>query len=93
MSVVLDDCLSLHERVPEDLPGLSFPDEPGQWGVAKLLTRTVREIPEQEIIRSPTDDEPAHGDVMGVKNSKRRKRFKKSATWVIEPAAPSDPVD
>lgn len=92
MSVVLGDTLIWLDRLPEDLPTFTFPAdaEHEQWGVAKLLTETVRtSIRDQEIVRSPTDDEPAHGDVCGPKNPKRRKRFKKNASWVIEPAAPS----
>lgn len=88
MSIVLDDTLSEHARRPEDLPEFSFPDEADQWGVAKLKTDCARAISEQEVVRSPNADEPAHGDVLGVKNTKRRKRFKKCATWVIEPATP-----
>lgn len=88
MSIVLDDALSEHARRPEDLPDFSFPDEADQWGVAKLRTDCARAIPEQEIVRSPNADEPAHGDVLGIKNTKRRKKFKKCASWVVEPATP-----
>lgn len=88
MSVVLGDTLSELERRPEDLPTVSVGDRADQWGVAKLKAEAVRAIPEQEIERSPNEDEPAHGDVLGVKGSKRRKKFKKCATWVVEPAIP-----
>lgn len=88
MSVVLGDTLAFHQRIPEDLPDFSYPDKPDKWGVAKVLTETVRTVVgDQEVIRSPNDDEPAHGDVNGPKAPKRRKRIKKNATWVIEPAA------
>jgi hypothetical protein len=92
MSVVLGDTLIALERRADDLPVFTFPHdgEHAGWGVAKLLTETVRTIiGGQEVVRSPNDDEPAHGDVCGPKNPKRRKRIKKNASWVIEPAAPA----
>jgi hypothetical protein len=91
MSIVVGDTLAHHQRLPEDLPGFSHPEEAEQWGVAKVKTEAVRTINEQEIVRSPEPEEPAHGDVRGTKNTKRRKKFKKLASWVVEPAvSPGD---
>jgi hypothetical protein len=90
MSIVVGDTLAHLQRSPEDLPQFSYPDEAAHWGVAKVKTEAVRTINEQEVVRSPEPNEPAHGDVLGNKNSKRRKKFKKLASWVIEPAASSE---
>ena len=90
MSIVVADTLAQHQRLPEDLPEFSYPQEAEQWGVAKVKTEAVRTINEQEVVRSPELKEPAHGDVLGTKNSKRRKKFKKLASWVVEPAASSE---
>jgi hypothetical protein len=88
MSVVLEDTLAAHDRVPEDLPERGYPGDP-RWGVAKLLAQCVVDVPGQTTHRTPIEAEPAHGDVRGAKNSRRRKRLKKCAEWVIPPAAPA----
>lgn len=89
MSVVLQDTLSALERVPERLP-IETPVTGGleTWGVARLSAGFLRNQEDQDILRSPNDDEPAHGDVRGTKNPPRRKRLKKNATWVVEPNPP-----
>jgi hypothetical protein len=86
MSVVLGDVLASLGRSPESLP-VETPcaGEPDLWGVAVLQAGYLRSEEEQEILRTPQDDEPAHGDVRGVKNTKRRRRLKKHAEWVIRP--------
>lgn len=86
MSVVLADTLSALDRFPENLP-METPcaGEPEIWGVAKLNAGFLRNDEGQEILRTPEDDEAAHGDVRGPKNPKRRKRLKKHASWVVEP--------
>lgn len=87
MSVVLQDTLMALDRVPEDLPQETpCAGDRELWGVAKLNVGFLRDKQEQEIIRSPTNDEPAHGDVRGGKAPARRKRLKKHAEWVVEPA-------
>lgn len=86
MSVVLADTLSALDRSAENLPvETPCPGEPEIWGVAKLNAGFLRKDEKQEVLRSAKDDEPAHGDVRGPKNPKRRKRLKKHASWVIEP--------
>jgi len=86
MSVVLEDTLSALDRVPENLPvETPCPGDPELWGVARLNVGFLRNDEEQEILRTPNDDEPAHGDVRGRKNAGRRKRLKKHARWVVEP--------
>ncbi len=88
MSVILGDRLAELNRRPEDLPVYTYPEEADRWGVAAMSAGCVRGISGQQIVRSPTSREPAHGDVIGVKNHKRRKRLKACARWVVRPAAP-----
>jgi hypothetical protein len=92
MSVVLSDVLELLSREPAALPQETpWIEAEDHWGVAVLETSFVRGEEAQEVRRTPEPDERAHGDVRGTKNSKRRKRLKKHARWVIQPAAPSSP--
>jgi len=92
MSVVLSDTLGIVGREPDDLPHeTSWTDDADGWGVAVLKATFARDEEAQEILRSPRDDEPAHGDVRGKKNPKRRKRLKKHARWVVRPKA-SPPI-
>ena len=87
MSVVLDDTLGALHRTPEALPtDTSWAGD--QWGVAALEASFLRHSEEQELRRTPEDEEPAHGDVRGKKGHKRRRRLKRQATWVVRPAAP-----
>jgi hypothetical protein len=89
MSVVLGDTLSALGRRPEKLP-IETPcsGDPDHWGVAKLNAGFLQKDQAQEIHRTPIEAEPAHGDVRGPKNGRRRKRLKKHATWVVEPQKP-----
>jgi hypothetical protein len=87
MSVVLGDALAALDRVPASLPAESpLGGNPQLWGVAKLQVGFLRHQEQQEILRTPTEDEPAHGDVRGAKNGRRRKALKKHAEWVVQPA-------
>jgi hypothetical protein len=88
MSVVLGDTLEALQRLPDDLPARALFGVPDELGVAVLRANFVRAEEEQEVRRSPNDDEPAHGDVRGKKGAKRRKRLKKHAEWIVRPAAP-----
>jgi hypothetical protein len=90
MSVVLGDTLALLDRVPDNLP-IETPcaGEPALWGVARLNAGFLKNDMNQSIHRTAKEDELAHGDVRGAKNPKRRKKIKKHATWVIEPAMPA----
>jgi hypothetical protein len=91
MSVVLGDELEALGRVPATLPVESPPGgDPQLWGVAKLQVGFLRHQEQQEILRTPKDDEQAHGDVRGAKNPARRKRLKKHAEWVVQPAKRPD---
>jgi hypothetical protein len=83
MSVVLGDTLEAMDRPPEDARRAK-----PEWYVAALTAGFVR-TEDQEVERSPTDEEPAHGDVVGDKKSRaRRRRFADAARWVVEPPPP-----
>jgi hypothetical protein len=85
MSVVLQDTLTALERIPEDLPAdTGWAGD--QWGVAAVPVAYLRHEEDQTIWRTPEVDEPAHGDVCGTKNTKRRRRIRKQATWIVRPA-------
>ena len=86
MSVVLSDTLATLNRTPEALPE-DTPWAGDEYGVAVLEVDYLRHEEEQQLFRTPEDDEPAHGDVCGKKAPKRRKRLKKHAQWVVRPAA------
>lgn len=92
MSVVLEDTLLALGRTPDDLPNRTFPGQEGRWGVAVIQDAGYLQNHEgQEIRRTPRTEEPperAHGDVHGPKLSKRRKKIKKHAEWVLPPSAP-----
>ncbi len=90
MSVVLGDTLEILGRRPSHLP-TDTPWTGEEWGVAVLEASYVRNEVSQEIRRTPEEHELAHGDVRGKKNSKKRKRLKAHARWVVRPAAPVDP--
>jgi hypothetical protein len=92
MSVVLQDTLAALAREPANLPAEgSFPGGPQRWGVVRLSVGFLRkEKSQQEVLRSPNDEEPAHGDVRGGKPPACRKRIKKHATWVVEPQAAAE---
>jgi hypothetical protein len=91
MSVILGDTLAALSRVPEALPieADACSDDREEWGVAVLQARFLRNEESQDIRRTPMEDEPAHGDVRGTKNLKRRRRIKKQANWVIRPTRPA----
>jgi hypothetical protein len=88
MSVVLGDHLAALNRLPEDLPEDTLWADL-QWGVAALQVHFLRHEEDQEVLRTPREDEPAHGDVRGTKNTKRRRRLKKHAVWIVQPALPA----
>lgn len=88
MSVVLGDTLQCLERDPRDLPRHAYANTPERWGVAVLEAGCIGAVNEQTIHRTPTPQERAHGDVVGKKNTKRRRRLKACATWVVPPEAP-----
>lgn len=88
MSVVLGDTLAALTRDPSALPQRAYPDESERWGVAVLMCECILTVNGQTIGRTRTPEEPAHGDVFGAKNPKRRQKLKKCATWVVAPASP-----
>ena len=91
MSVILGDRLAVLGRVPHELPAETpCAVDPDQWGVAVLEARFLRHEESQELRRTPIEEEPAHGDVRGRKNPKRRRRLKAHANWIVQPARHPD---
>jgi hypothetical protein len=86
MSIVLSDTLESLGREPENLP-TNTPWAGDEYGVAVLNVSYLRNDEGQLMLRTPEDDEPAHGDVCGKKPSGRRKRLRNHARWVVRPAA------
>lgn len=88
MSVILQDSLAALGRAPEDLPAENpWQADPAVWGIAVLEVGFLKNEELQGVLRTPKDEELAHGDVRGAKGSKRRRRIKKHAQWLVRPAA------
>jgi hypothetical protein len=82
MSVVLGDTMAADHRPPEDARR-SKPD----WYVVALSAGELRGE-QQGIVRDPTVDEPAHGNVIGPKGQTRRRRLARLARWIVDPPRP-----
>ena len=80
-SFFLADIVLESERVVEDLVA----DKPG-FGVVAISVGDVRSLGLQ-VIRDPTDDEPAHVLVPGKKSGAIKTRLKEAAQWVVRPAS------
>lgn len=80
MSVSLGDTLEEIGTEPASL----LDDFPG-YGLVSLTAGLVRGE-EQTVRRSPTEQDPAHGDVIGEKSGGRRKRFARQLEWAVLPA-------
>lgn len=78
-SIVLEDTLRDSGREPRDALGAY----PGEY-LASLTAGFVRQH-EQIVIRSPTDDEPAHGEVIGSKPKSRRRILAEATRWIVAP--------
>jgi len=86
MSVVIEDTLRAMGREPGDI----LKNFPGQY-LVRLAAGFVRRY-DQTVQRSPTIEEPAHGDVIGRKPKSVARKFAEAACWEIEPpgACPED---
>jgi len=79
MSVLIEDALREDGRVPLDALA-NFPDD-----FLIAITVLVARSQSQTVVRSPTEVEPAHGDVIGKKTRGRRREMARRARWVKEP--------
>ena len=77
MSIGLGDTLAEGDRQPSDLLR-NYPDH----RLASFTAGFVRSL-EQRLIRSPIEDEPAHGGVIGNKTDRVRKKMSEEACWEI----------
>lgn len=82
MSVVLGDDV---RAVGRD-PGSVLIGHAG-FALAALTAGQVRNDG-QRVVRDPLPDEPAHALVVGVKPQGARRRWAKSAHWVVAPGNP-----
>lgn len=80
MSVSLEDTLADNGLGPDDLVAAL-----NDTYVAAITAELAREE-QQRLRRSPTNDDIAHGDVIGEKPVGRRKRLASAAVWVVPPA-------
>lgn len=79
MSVSLEDTMQSHDLTPADLVA----KHPGTC-VAAVSAKFARDE-EQRLRRSATEEDVAHGEVLGDKPHGRRKRFAKAAEWAVPP--------
>jgi hypothetical protein len=77
MSVHLSDVLA--ER---GLLSITVLDDRPQHQLA-AITAGFSRSEEQAVARTPTDEDPAHGDVIGPKSRTRRNRFAKGCRWEV----------
>lgn len=81
MSVVLGDEVLAAGRTADSVVHA----HPG-FAVAALTARQARDDG-QRVVRDPRPDEPAHAIVVGPKPRSVRRRWAKSARWVVLPGA------
>jgi hypothetical protein len=79
MSVFLGDTLEEEGRDPLD----ALRQEPGFFLVSLTAADAIEA--EQAVVRSPIDEEPAHGDVVGKKTRGRRRALARAAIWIKAP--------
>lgn len=79
MSVVLGDKLAEEGRLPQE----ALAKEPDFFLVA--ITAADAEEQEQTVKRTPKDEEPAHGDVIGKKPKRVARALRDRAEWVVAP--------
>ncbi len=79
MSVVLGKEVLAANRGPESvLTGLDG------YGLVEFTAGLARESG-QSVIRAPTQQEPAHAEVVGKKTGSVRRKLARSSTWIIPP--------
>jgi hypothetical protein len=77
LTVVLDELGLDHSRAVDGFD---------RYGLLRFPVSWVRSELKLGVVRSPTDDEPWHGDVYGAKTDSVRKRFARNGTdWVRRP--------
>ena len=79
MSVLLGDRMELEGRAPHD----ALTKYPDHFLVA--ITAGDARSQEQEVLRTPVEEEPAHGDVVGKKTRGRRRALCAAAEWLRGP--------
>ncbi len=80
MSVVLSDTLDELDRPYTSALG----DHGEDFSLASFKAGLAREC-NQGVMRKPTEEEPAHGEVFGNKSKSVRKKLAKNASWIVPP--------
>lgn len=68
----------------EGRPPLAALDDYPDHFLVTITAKAAREE-EQAVARTPIPEEPAHGDVVGRKSQKRRRRLCAQAVWIKAP--------
>lgn len=79
MSVLLGDTLDDEGREPLQ----TLVEYPDNFLVA--ITAAAAREQEQEVERTPLDEEPAHGEVVGKKTKGRKRALAAAAVWIKAP--------
>lgn len=82
MSVWLEDRMLELGLTPDD----ALVGHENTW-LAEVTAGAMRAL-DQRVVRTPQNDEPAHGEVLGSKSGKRRGKIRDEASWAIPPGAP-----
>jgi hypothetical protein len=83
MSIALADLVAADGREPDDvLLRAGTPD----WFLVALTAGDAR-AESQGVVGAPTEQEPAHGNVVGHKTRGCKRALARAARWVIEPPA------
>ncbi len=80
MSIYLEDTLDSLGRTPASVVAGS------DFLLVALKAGFVRAQDHQEVERTPTSEEPAHGDVVGDKPSRVKDSFAREAEWTVPPS-------
>ena len=79
MSILIEDTMQSEDRAP-----LSALDEHPDFFLVSITANSARSQ-KQEVERTPLDDEPAHGDVVGKKTRGVRRALCAEAEWLKSP--------
>lgn len=80
MSIVLTDTLDAMGRSYES----ALAGHEDTHSLAAISAGLARQCA-QKVAREPTQDEPAHGVVVGQKTKKIQRKLAKAAEWIVEP--------
>jgi len=62
---------------------VNYNKDPDNYGVLSMNVENVRQIPDQVVTHKPLEDNRAHSDVEGVKETKQRALYLEIVSWEI----------